>query len=121
MSSNGPGPSDAQRPTLQPPFEAFCDAVRDLLDQQAATKGYQQTGLTGPNPLYALVSDMAGGPGHACGEIAYKTIRYAKRRDPNDLLKIAAWSYLIWRFDHQGAARGRGLFSKIVKALTLNG
>ena len=55
-----------------PPFASFCEAVRALLDETAADKGYQQAGLTGPNPLYALVSDMAGGPGHALGEIIYK-------------------------------------------------
>ena len=65
----------------------------------AAAKGYNQTGLTGPNPMYAFVAETAGGPGHALGEIIYKTRRYAARRDSEDLVKIAAWAYLVWCFD----------------------
>jgi len=93
--------TDRETSTLELTFTSFCEAVSELLDQQAADKGYQQAGLSGSNPLYALVSDMAGGPGHALGEVVYKATRYAKRRDPSDLLKIAAWAYLVWRFDNQ--------------------
>ena len=82
-----------------PPFASFCEAVSDLLDQQAANKGYHGSGLSGPNPMYAFVAETAGGPAHALGEIHYKTRRYAARRDPKDLEKIAAWAYLVWRFD----------------------
>lgn len=53
------------------------------------------------------MSDLAGGPGHTLGEITYKTIRYAKRRDPNDLLKVAAWAYLVWRFDRVDEREGK--------------
>ena len=77
--------------------------MRDLLDETAADKGYHQTGLAGPNPMYAFVAETAGGPGHALGEIIYKVRRYAARRDPADLLKIAAWAYLAWRFDQPPA------------------
>ena len=87
----------------EPPFASFCDAVRDLLDETAADKGYHNAGLTGPNPLYAFVAETAGGPGHALGEIIYKVRRYAARRDPEDLLKIAAWAFLVWRFDRPDA------------------
>ena len=87
----------AKRP--KPPFAAFCVAVRDLLDETVATKGYQQTGLTDANPLYEFVAETAGGPGHALGEIIYKVRRYSARRDPEDLLKVAAWAYLVWRLD----------------------
>ena len=87
----------------EPPFASFCKAVSDLLDRQAAEKGYHQSGLTGPNPLYEFVSETAGGPGHALGEIVYKVRRYAARRDPEDLVKVAAWAYLVWRFDRPDA------------------
>ena len=96
-------PPEAQSPMPDPRFVSFCEAVRELLDESAADKGYHRSGLSGPNPLYALVSDLAGGPGHALGEITYKTVRYAKRRDPNDLPKVAAWAYLVWRFDRSDA------------------
>lgn len=90
------------------PFASFCEAVRDLLNESAADKGYHRSGLTGPNRLYELVAETAGGPGHAIGEIIYKVRRYAARGDREDLLKVAAWAYLIWQFDrpndHAGAA-----------------
>ena len=89
----------------EPSFLSFCEAVRDLLDETAADKGYQRTGLSGPNPLYALVNEIANGPGHALGEIVYKAIRYSKRRDPSDLAKSSAWAFLIWRFDRPVSAR----------------
>ncbi len=85
------------------PFESFCDGVRDLLDDTAKDKGYHPTGLTGANPLYAFVAETAGGPGHALGEIIYKVRRYAARRNPDDLLKVAAWAFLVWRFDRPDA------------------
>ena len=87
----------------RPPFPSFCEGVQDLLDETAATKGYHQTGLTGPNPMYAFVAETAGGPGHALGEIIYKVRRYAARRNPEDLVKVAAWAYLVWRFDRPAA------------------
>ena len=37
-----------------------------------------------------------GGHGHALGEIVMKTVRYAERGDKTELLKMAAWAYLIW-------------------------
>ena len=43
--------TDRETSTPEPPFASFCDAVRDLLDETAADKGYHQTGLTGANPL----------------------------------------------------------------------
>ena len=85
--------------TNPPSFRSFCEAVRELLDETAAQKGYAQTGLTGPNPMYAFVAETAGGPGHALGEIIYQTRRYAARRDLEDLVKIAARAYLVWCFD----------------------
>lgn len=96
-------PSGGNAERAEPPFASFCEAVRVLLDETAAGKGYNQAGLAGPNPLYAFVSETAGGPGHALGEIIYKVRRYAARRNPEDLLKIAAWAYLVWRFDRPDA------------------
>ncbi len=91
--------TDREMSTLEPPFASFCEAVRALLDETAADKGYHQTGLTGPNPLYALVNEIANGPGHPLGEIVHKVTRYAARGNLEDLEKIAAWSFLIWKFD----------------------
>ena len=80
-------------------FPAFCEAVRKLIEETAAAKGYHQSGLAGPNPLYTFVSETVGGPGHALGEMIFKIRRYAACRDREDLVKIAAWACLVWCFD----------------------
>ena len=49
------------------------------------------------------MAETAGGPGHALGEIIYKVRRYAARRNAEDLVKIVAWAYLVWRFDRPDA------------------
>lgn len=81
------------------PFREFTDEVRKLLESAASKKGYNQTGANGPNELYTFINNMNNGPGHPAGEIIYKIQRYMNLKDKNDLLKIAAWAYLIWRFD----------------------
>lgn len=37
-----------------------------------------------------------------------KVRRYAARRDLEDLLKVAAWAYLVWRFDRPDAGSPDG-------------
>ena len=36
-------------------------------------------------------------------EPPFKVRRYAARRNPEDLAKVAAWAYLMWRFDRPDA------------------
>ena len=79
-------------------FNDFTDGVRALLDRTAAEKQYTDQGPDGPNELYEFVQHMVGGHGHALGEIVYKAKRFAARGNCEDLLKIAAWAFLIWRF-----------------------
>ena len=76
-------------------FETFCEQVRALLDIDAEAKGYNQSGSNGPNQLYEFVRDTVGGNGHALGECIYKLRRYATTGNPQDVLKCAAWCYLI--------------------------
>ena len=71
-------------------FEAYCQKRWNLTRRHA----YRLVDAD------AFVAETAGGPGHALDEIIYKVRRYAARRDPADLVKIAAWAYLVWRFDH---------------------
>lgn len=78
-------------------FETFESRVRELLDPTAQAKGYSTTGVDGENRLYAFVEDTVGGPGHAIGEALYKITRYAAKRNPEDLEKLAAWAFLMWR------------------------
>lgn len=69
-------------------------AVRSLLEPTAQGKGYNTTGVDGQNELYAFVQGVAG-EGHALGEIIYKVKRYAAKGNLEDVLKIAAWAFLI--------------------------
>ena len=73
------------------------EAVEDLVNGTAAAKGYSPNGPDGPNPLYEFIEGLVGGPGHALGEGVYKLVRYRRQRNPNDLLKAAAWCFLMWR------------------------
>lgn len=77
-------------------FDQFINEVKDLLDSNATKKGYNTTGVDGKNQLYEFIHGISG-DGHALGEIIYKAIRFNRKRDVVDLLKIAAWSYLIWK------------------------
>ena len=86
-------------------FASFCSEMRRLLDHDAAGKGYHSAGPDGPNRLYAFVAETVGGPGHALGEIVFKTRRYAALRRPEDLAKLAAWAFLVWRHDTRSVDR----------------
>ena len=77
-------------------FEAFCTEVKASLTSAAASKGYNATGVDGENRVYAVIHAATGGHGHAIGEIVYKALRYARKRDPMDVVKIAAWAFLIF-------------------------
>jgi hypothetical protein len=74
----------------------FVSGVHGLLEPTAEGKGYNVTGVNGQNELFEFVQGIAGS-GHALGEIVYKVKRYAAKRQPEDLLKIAAWAFLEWR------------------------
>ena len=78
-------------------FDEFMGQVRALLEPRAGEKGYSAAGPDGPNPLYELVAEMNTGDGHALGEIVYKAKRFAAKGNPEDILKIAAWAFLVWR------------------------
>lgn len=81
-------------------YDEFAERVRALLEPAAAGKGYNQTGADGVNELYAFVQRVNAGDGHAVGEVIYKMVRYGAKRNPEDVLKAAAWCYLILK--HQG-------------------
>ena len=82
-------------------YEAFCAAVLQLLSDTASQKSYNRTGTDGPNPLYEFVRDMSGSDAHALGEIVYKAKRFSAKHDIEDVLKIAAWAFLIWKYRRQ--------------------
>jgi hypothetical protein len=70
--------------------------ARELVEGKAIAKGYNEGG-TEKNDLMEFTNKFF--PGHAGGEIVYKAIRYGRKKDKADLLKIAAWAYLLWRYD----------------------
>lgn len=78
-------------------FDEWIRRVRALLEPTAAGKGYHDGDADGKNLLYEFVADTVGGDGHALGECLYKIVRYAKTRNPEDMLKVAAWTFLILR------------------------
>lgn len=80
-------------------FDEFMGEVRALLEPTAAGKGYNGTGVDGQNELYEFVQGMTGGHHHALGEIVYKAKRYAAKGNKEDVLKIAAWAFLILKHD----------------------
>jgi hypothetical protein len=89
--SNPPGPQHAHDS-----FDDFMDGARELIDAKAKAKGYNEGG-DDRNDLMEFTNRFF--PGHAGGEIVYKAIRYGRKKDKTDLLKIAAWAYLLWRYD----------------------
>jgi alpha/beta superfamily hydrolase len=78
-------------------YEMFCHEIEMMLGSIAKEKGYNTTGPNGENVVYKFIYDATGDHGHGIGEIIYKAIRYMRKRDPEDLLKLSAWSYLIWK------------------------
>jgi hypothetical protein len=84
---------------LQPArtYAEFQRNVMALLEPTAKGKGYNTTGVDGQNLLYEFVQEAVGGPGHAIGEAIYKVRRYAAKRNPEDLEKLAAWAFLMWK------------------------
>ena len=83
-------------------FDEFAARVLALLEPTAAGKGYSQTGADGHNELYEFVRSMTGGHHHALGEIVYKARRYAAKGNLEDVLKIAAWAFLIAKHHDDG-------------------
>jgi len=76
-------------------FEEFSVEVREQLEGKARRKGYNETGVEGRNLLFEFNFQFF--PGHAQGEIVYKLVRGLEKKDPEDLVKVAAWAYLIWK------------------------
>ena len=83
---------------MQKEFDLFCQQVGELLETKAQAKNYNQSGTNGPNLLYEFVRETVGGDHHAMGEIIYKARRFEARGDVADVLKIAAWAFLVWKY-----------------------
>lgn len=76
-------------------FDEFVKGVHAQLAGHAEAKGYNLGGPDVDNVLYRFIQTTVSGDGHPIGEIIYKARRYAAKRDPADMLKIAAWAFLV--------------------------
>lgn len=77
------------------PLEVFISLLRDMLAEKAVSKGYREDENYGrSNELMAFTDKHF--PGHALGEVVYKVVRYQTVKDPQDLVKAAAWAALKW-------------------------
>ncbi len=77
-----------------PSFEAFIGEVRTLF-AHSVSKGYGPMQPDDPNALYEFMQSFFSDD-HALGEIVYKAIRYKNKRNPEDLVKIAGWAWLVF-------------------------
>lgn len=88
-----------------PPFESFVEEIRQLF-QKSVNKGYGPQRPDAKNPLYEFMRSFFSDD-HALGEIVYKAIRYKNKRNPEDLVKIAGWAWLVFMHHwKEEAARG---------------
>lgn len=84
-------------------FDDYCAEVRGTMDGKAKDKNYSQNGVDGQNKLYEFVRDTVGGHehGHALGEMIYKVVRFARKGNDEDLVKAAAWGFLVLQHKHR--------------------
>lgn len=75
-------------------LQKFEEEVEDILVGKAASKGYAND--NGGRDFYDAVDLVAGADSHAAGEIVYKVKRFLRKRDKEDLVKIAAWAFLLY-------------------------
>jgi hypothetical protein len=84
--------SVSQDGSFQGSLTEFVAGVGGLLNGTAEAKGYAKNGSG--RALLDFVAEHA--PGHAIGEIIYKVVRWQRKGNPEDLLKVAAWAFLEW-------------------------
>ena len=95
----------AQDSSFEGSFSQFVAGVGGLLNGKAEAKGYATNGSG--RALLDFVAEHA--PGHAIGEIIYKVVRWQRKGNAEDLLKVAAWAFLEWDRAKRSATRGDGL------------
>lgn len=90
-------------------FEEFMDEVRESLNWKADSKGYNEA-------LFEFVH--SNHLTHAEGEIVYKVIRYHNAHNKEDLVKICAWAYLIWKRRNESAEGMAKLEEELLEIVT---
>jgi len=101
-SGPGRGAGFAKGTTTQT-FQTFTGALNEFkaqvttaLNGKAEDKGYSAGGDSGGRPMLDAVALVVGEGTHPAGEILYKLARYRAKRNPEDLVKVAAWAFLMW-------------------------
>lgn len=77
-------------------LEEFQAEINKALNGKAEDKGYSAGGDSGGRPMLDAVALIAGEGTHPIGEILYKVARWKAKRNPEDLVKVAAWAFLLW-------------------------
>lgn len=76
-------------------FEDFVKEIEPYLNKYAEDKGYGSD-EKGKHLSDSIMDEF--GPSYALGEIRTKLSRYHSKGNYEDLLKIAAWTYLVYRW-----------------------
>lgn len=82
--------------TFSSALEEFQAEVVKALNGKAESKGYSSGGDSGGRPMLDAVALIAGEGTHPIGEIIYKLSRWKAKKNPEDLVKAAAWAFLMW-------------------------
>ena len=80
-------------------LEDYVIEIKKAVIQKAKEKGYFTEEENSGRNLYDFIGKYASG--HSIGEIIYKAIRWTRKHDPEDLVKIAAWAFLTWDADRR--------------------
>lgn len=88
-------------------YDVFIRDVKAMLSSKANAKGYHPGGPDSENAIYVFTRDYLGGHAHShgLGEVVYKLVRYRNKGSREDLLKAAAWLFLILRYEGEGGKR----------------
>lgn len=93
-ANSGKGDIPASIVSMEVALKDFYEEVEKAISQKAKEKGYSTPNSDTRRELIDFVGKYA--PGHSIGEIIYKAIRWTRKHDPEDLIKIAAWAFLVW-------------------------
>lgn len=78
-------------------FEQFMQAVRDSCEAYAQKKGYTVEDVNGSNQLLDITRALGINNQHGIAEIIYKCVEFLKEPREVLLVKIAGWSYILWK------------------------
>lgn len=93
-ANSGKNDIPASLVSMEVALKDFYEEVEKSISQKAKEKGYSAPNSDTRRELIDFVGKYA--PGHSIGEIIYKAIRWTRKHDPEDLIKIAAWAFLVW-------------------------